>query len=181
MSSTNNTADTTVKLSMRIDKGLWEAWKIVAKCAAYDPVDYIKTMMIKAVIEAVPPVLETQEKGRLERLVRLNNRIVEIARATFVNEPFSADLTLRIFRRAMEDTEFVKDYTAHIGGKDPYLHGNPLKDVNRELGWRIRNALPVEVVKDNNGKPVEQRNLKGEIIQSFSLLKLRNDDKLVAA
>jgi hypothetical protein len=107
----------------------------------------------------------------LQRLDRLIRKVVEIATKMFRDGDFSPDITLHVFRRAIEDKAFVADYTAHIGGADPYVHGNPLKEVNRELGWRIKNAMPVEVVKDADGKPVERRNLKGEVIQSYTLLK----------
>jgi hypothetical protein len=98
---------------------------------------------------------------------------VEIAIKMYHDGEFSQDITLHVFRRAMLDGAFCKDYTAHIGGADPYVHRNPLKQVNRELGWRIKNALPAEVMKDKDGKFVERQNLKGEVIQSYTLLKLR--------
>lgn len=170
-----NLGDTTVKQSMRIDSPLWAAWSELARRAGYDPVDYIRMMLIAAVTKADPPVLEPEENRRLQRLDRLIRKVVEIATGMFRNHEFSPDITLRVFQRAMQDQAFLTDYTTHIGGADPYLHGNPLKEVNRELGWRIKNAMPVEVVKSEDGKPVEQRNLKGQVIQSFTLLKLRDE------
>jgi hypothetical protein len=50
-----------------------------------------------------------------------------------------------------------------------------MSEVNRELGWRIKNSMPVEVVEDDNGKPVEHCNLKEEVIQSYTLLALRGE------
>lgn len=167
-------ADNAVKLSMRIDSALWAAWSELAQRAGYEPISYLKRMMSMAVTEADPPVLGYAEKVRLERLNRLIRKVVELAIEMFRNGEFSPDITLHVFRRAMQDQAFVDDYKAHIGGADPYVHGNPLKDVNRELGWHIKNSMPVEVVKDADGKPVEQRNLKGEVIQSYTLLKLRD-------
>jgi hypothetical protein len=175
MSSTTNTDETTVKLSTRFDTSLWVSWSELARRAGYDPIDHIKMMMIEAVTKADPPVLDSDEKARLERLGRLIRKVVEIATNMFRDGEFSTDITLHVFRRAMQDKAFVVDYTAQIGGADPYAHGNPLKEVNRELGWRIKNALPVEVVKDKDGKPVERRNLKREVIQSYTLLKLRHE------
>ena len=132
-------------------------------------------VVITAITKADPPVLKSEETTRLQRLDRSIRKVVEIAVAMFSNGEFSPDITLHVFRRAMQDATFVADYTAHIGGADPYVHGNPLKDVNRELRWRIKNAMPVEVVTDKEGKPVERRNLKGEVIQSYTLLKLRGE------
>lgn len=169
------TNDTTVKLSTRIDSQLWAAWSKLAQRNGYDPIDYIKMMMIAAVTKADPPVLEPKENNRLQRLDRLIRKVVEIAIEIYRNDQFSPDITLRVFQKAMLDKAFVADYMAHIGGADPYVHGNPLKEVNRELGWRIKNSMPVEVVKTEDGKPVEQRNVKGEVIQSYTLLKLRDD------
>ena len=40
--------------------------------------------------------------------------------------------------------------------------------------------MPVEIEKVD-GKPVEQRNLKGEIVQSYTLLKLRHKDTPMTA
>jgi hypothetical protein len=164
------------KISMRWDADQWAAWSKLARRAGYDPVDYIRMMVIKAITEADPPVLEPAEQVHLQRLDRLIRKVVEIATKMFHNDEFSQDLTLHVFRRAMQDEAFVADYTAHIGGADPYVHGNPLKEVNRELGWRIKNAVPVEVVKDADGKVVERRNLKGEVIQSYTLLKLQDEE-----
>jgi hypothetical protein len=174
-SVTPDANDTTVKLSMRIYKRLWAGWSELARRTGYDPVDYIKMMMIAMVTTADPPVLELEEKSRLQRLDRLIRKVVEIAIEMFRNGEFSPDITLRVFQRAMQDQAFVADYKTHIGGADPYVHGNPLKEINRELGWRIKNSLPVEVVKNEDGTPREQRNLKGEVIQSYTLLKLRDE------
>ena len=178
MSSTtiaNTAADTTVKLSMRIDSPLWAAWSELARRAGYDPIDYMRMMLIAEVVKADPPVLEPEENRRLQRLDRLIRKVVKIATEMFHNGEFSPEITLRVFQRAMQDQVFLADYMAHIGGADPYLHGNPLKEVNRELGWRIKNSMPVEVVKGEDGKPVERRNLKDQVIQSFTLLKLRDE------
>jgi hypothetical protein len=161
------------KISMRWDARQWAAWSELARRAGYEPIDYIRMMVITMITEADPPVLESEENIRLQRLDRLIRKVVEIATKMSRDGEFSTDITLHVFRRAMQDKTFVADYTAHIGGADPYVHGNPLKEVNRELGWRIKNALQVEVVRAEDGKPVERRNLKGEVIQSYTLLKLR--------
>jgi hypothetical protein len=173
MSATTPTpsAKNETKISMRWDAGQWAAWSELARRAGYDPIDYIRMMVITAITNADPPVLEAEENIRLQRLDRLIRKVVEIATKMFRDGDDPRDITLHVFRRAMQDRAFVDDYTAHIGGADPYVHGNPLKEVNRELGWRIKNAMPVEVVKDEDGKPVERRNLKGEVIQSYTLLK----------
>jgi hypothetical protein len=44
-------------------------------------------------------------------------------------------------------------------------------DVKRGLGWRIMNAMRIQVVKDRDGKSVVRCNLEDEMIQSHSLLK----------
>ena len=164
------------KISMRWDADHWAAWSELARGAGYDPVDYIRMMVVKAIVEADPPVLKSSKQASLQRLDRLIRKVVGIAIKMRREGGFSRDFTLHVFRRAMQDEAFVADYTAHIGGADPYVHGNPLKEVNRELGWRIKNALPeAEVVKDKDGKVVERRNLKGEVIQSYTLLKLRDE------
>lgn len=174
-STTPTPSDQEVKISMRWDTVQWVAWTELARREGYDPVDYIRMMVVAAITHADPPVLPSEETIRLQRLDRLIRKVVEIAVKMERDHEFSPDITLHVFRRAMQDKAFVTDYTAHIGGANPYVHGNPLKEVNRELGWRIKNALPVEVVKDSEGKPVERRNLKGEVIQSYTLLKRRNE------
>jgi len=174
MPPTSNAEKTTEKLSMRIDSSLWAAWTELSRRTGYEPIDNLRMKMIEAVTEANPPVLEPGENSRLQRLNRLIRKVVEIADGMFRNNEFSPDITLHVFRRAMQDEKFVADYITHIDGADPYVHGNPLKEVNRELGWRIKNAMPVDVVKDQDGKPVERRNLKHEVIQSYTLLKLRD-------
>ena len=168
-------SEPTVKLSMRVISRLWTAWSELARRAGYDPIDYMRMMMIEAVTSADPPVLEPDDDIQLQRLNRLIRKVVEIAVQMYRDGEFSPDITLHVFQRAMQDEGFVADYTAHIGGADPYVHGNPLKEINRELGWRIKNAMPVDVVKTTDGKPMERRNLKGEVIQSYTLLKEREE------
>jgi len=172
-STTAEPSDKDDRISIRWDAVHWAAWTKLAHREGYDPVDYIKMMVIKAITEANPPVLESEEKTRLLRLARLIKRVVEIAVTMYRNGEFSEDITLHVFQRAMDDAAFRKDYIAHIGGGDPYAHGNPQKDVNRELGYRIKKALPADIVKDKDGKRVERRNLKEQVIQSYTLLKLR--------
>jgi hypothetical protein len=174
-SNTPNPCDKEVKISMRWDTVQWSAWSKLAQDAGYDPIDYIRMMVIERVTKAKPPVLPPEELTHLDRLNRLIRKVVGIATKMYHNGEFTPDITLHVFQRAMQDKAFVADYTAHIGGADPYVHGNPLKEVNRELGWRIKNAMPVEVEKDKDGKVVERRNLKGEVIQSYTLLKLRDE------
>lgn len=161
----------TMKLSLRIDTKLWAGWSKLSKEAGYEPIDYMRLMVSRKVMEAKPSLLDEDDKVWFERLDRLISKVVQIAVSMFKNGEFSQDITLHVFQRAMKDPAFLADYTAHIGGVDPYLHGNPLKEVNRELGWRIKNALPVEVMKTPGGKPDERRNLKGEVIQSYTLLR----------
>ena len=163
------------KLSMRVDAPLWAAWQTLAARANHDPVDFIKMTMIGEVTRAKPPVLEPSEIEHLDRLTRLIQKVIGIAVWLDLDKDVELpdDITLQVFRAAMADDKFRRDYTTHIGGADPYHHGNPLKEVNRELGWRIKNALAADVVKDEDGKTVERRNLKGEVIQSYTLLKRR--------
>ncbi len=161
------------KLSMRVESSLWAAWQKLADDKRHDPVDFIKMTMIEKVTRANPPVLEPIEVERLERLARLIQKVIEIVVRLDKDGKFSEHITLHVFQAAMADDNFRRDYTAHIGGADPYVHGNPLKEVNRELGRSIKNALRADVVKDERGETVEQRNLKGEVIQSYTLLKRR--------
>lgn len=178
MSLTTSTSAgiTTVKLSMRIDSPLWTAWSKLSRLEGYDPLDHLRMMMISVVTKADPPVLQPEENLRLQRLDRLIRKVVKIATEMFRNGEFSEDITLRVFQQAMRDDKFATDYKTHIGNTDPYTHGNPLKEVNRELGWRIKNSMPVKVIKNEDGKPAERRNLKGEVIQSYTLLALRDED-----
>ena len=170
-----NTVDpaSAVKLSFWIGSLPWSGWSELAKRKNLDPIDYLRMMVADAVVDAEPAVIPAEEQETLKRLNRMIQKVVEIAVSMFKKGQFTPDITLHVFRAAMADERFKADYIKHIGGKDPYEHGNPLKEINRELGWRIKNALPVDVVK-KDGKPVEKRNLKGEVIQSYSLLALRS-------
>ncbi len=161
-----------VKLSFWVGSVSWNGWIELAKRKSLDPIDYLRIMMTDAVADAEPAVIPAEAKEALKRVNRMIQKVIEIAVSMFKNGQFTQDITLHVFRAAMADQRFKADYITHIGGKDPYEHGNPLKEINRELGWRIKNALPVEVVK-KDGKPAEKRNLKGEVIQSYSLLALR--------
>ncbi len=170
MPSTDKTPDATVKLSMRIDSTLWAAWSKLAARAGYDPIDYLKLKLAAEVADADPAVLEPNERDRFRRRNRLIQKVMELA----VSMEFSTDITLRVFQKAMKDDGFRADYTTQIGGADPYAHGNPLKEVNRELGRHIKNAVGAEVVRDENGEPDEHRNIKGEVIQSYTRLRRPN-------
>jgi hypothetical protein len=165
----------TVKATFRFDAAVFNAFTELAASERMIAGDKLAQMMTDAVIAA--GLLKPADQKRLERLKRLRDRVIEIAINLFqqTKHDFPSDFTLRVFRLAMEEKKFVADYTAHIGDKDPYVHKNPLKDVNRELGWHIKNSIPVEVQKDADGKVIEKRNLKGEVIQSYTLLQLQTN------
>jgi hypothetical protein len=181
ITSDDITLPATVKATFRFDAAVFDAF---TKLAAQDKMiagDKLAQMMTDAVIAA--GLLKPADKKRVERLKRLRDRAIQIAINLFqqTKHNFPSDFTLQVFRLAMQQPEFAADYKAHIGNKDPYKHKNPLKDVNRELGWNIKNSIPVEVQKDADGKVIEKRNLKGEVIQSYTLLQLHTDALKAAA
>lgn len=51
---------------------------------------------------------------------------------------------------------------------DIFKNGNPRKGpINREIGFRIRQAVGADVEKDSNGKPMMKKVL-GQVIQSYT-------------
>jgi hypothetical protein len=107
-----------------------------------------------------------EEGEQIDRLWKLVDQAVAAAVAIVERREFDRTITLRAIKECMADPEWVKLYRAYVKD-DIYKNGIPLKGVvNRELGFRIRQAIG-GVVETKDGKPVIERVL-GEIIQTYT-------------
>ncbi len=99
--------------------------------------------------------------------ISLVQRAVETARRICREGGFGPDITNKTFHACMEDKRWAADYECYV--KDnPYKHGNPRKrQINKEIGFRIREGIGGQVTKLSNGKPAKTA-VVGSIIQTFT-------------
>ena len=113
--------------------------------------------------------LAQAEAERFELFWRLVNHVVLKAREIANNGKFPDTITLDAIHLAMKDEWWVTGYQTYIGA-DIYRTGIAEKGpINREIGFRVKEALGAQVKKDANGKAVTAKVL-GEIIQSYTPL-----------
>ena len=138
----------------------WSAWSKLAQDAGYDPVDYIKMMVIERMIRAKPPVLRADEVAHLERVNRLIRKVVGIASRLITQwRVHAGHHVARI--PASDARQGVRCRICGIGGMITIPMAIRARRSTRELGRQIKNAMPVEVETDKDGKRLERRNLKG--------------------
>jgi hypothetical protein len=94
-------------------------------------------------------------------------RAVEVATQRCRAGLFASSITADTFHACAAEPAWAADYRAYVGD-DIYKNGNPLKGgINREIGFRVRQAIGGEVMKDDAGRPVVAKVL-GEVIQSYT-------------
>ena len=121
-------------------------------------VDYLK----------VKGFLPQAEADRFDQFWNLVNHVVLKAKEIARDGEFPETITLDAIHLAMKDEWWVKAYQTYIGA-DIYRTGIAEKGpINREIGFRVKEALGAKVKKDN-GKVVTAKVL-GEIIQSYTPL-----------
>jgi hypothetical protein len=113
--------------------------------------------------------LAQAEAERFELFWRLVNHVVLKAKEIAHDGKFPETITLDAIHMAMKDEWWVTGYQTYIGA-DIYRTGIAEKGpINREIGFRVKEALGAQVKKDPNGKVVTAKVL-GEIIQSYTPL-----------
>jgi hypothetical protein len=108
------------------------------------------------------------EKARdLALFASLVSRAVAAAIRICRDGKFGPDITLKAIEACMADPSWAADYEALVRD-NPYKHGNPRKaSINKEIGYRIREAINGVVVKTAEGKPAKVA-VNGAIIQSYT-------------
>jgi hypothetical protein len=113
--------------------------------------------------------LPQREAERFDLFWRLVNHVVLKAKEIAHDGQFPETITLDAIHMAMKDEWWVTGYRTYIGD-DIYRTGIAEKGpINREIGFRVKEALGARVKKDANGKVMTTKVL-GEIIQSYTPL-----------
>jgi hypothetical protein len=113
--------------------------------------------------------LSQAEAERFELFWRLVNHVVLKAKEIAHDGKFPESITLAAIHMAMKDEWWVTGYQTYIGA-DIFRTGIAEKGpINREIGFRVKEALGAQVKKDANGKVMTAKVL-GEIIQSYTPL-----------
>ena len=116
--------------------------------------------------------LSQAEAGRFDLFWRLVNHVVLKAKEIARDGRFPETITLDAIHLAMKDEWWVEGYRTYIGA-DIYRTGIPEKGpINREIGFRVKEALGAQVKKDAKGKTMTTKVL-GEIIQSYTPLEAK--------
>ena len=116
------------------------------------------------------------EPSMLKR--RLIEQAVDTARDLCRTGQFDSALTLNAIRRCEHDSAWLDDYARFVG-RPIYENGNPRKrEINLELGRRIRAGIGATVQTDDDGEPARVW-VTGEIIQSYTPM-LAFDTKALA-
>ena len=155
------------KHSVTLPVAVYAALKKAAAEEGLEPYEKIQELVVNYVISkrALDPSIQKKiETGRA-----LIAQAVDIAKKISSEESFSRSITLDTFRACVKDEAWAKAYREYIED-DIYKHGNPLKSINREIGFRIRAAIGGEVETGPDGKAVVAK-VSGEVIQSYTPMK----------
>ncbi len=113
--------------------------------------------------------LPEEEKRRFEFFWKLVWHVVEKAKEIAKNGTFPESVTLDAINAAMKDDWWVTGYRDYVG-TDIFRTGVPEKGpLNREIGFRVKEALGAQVKKDPSGKTANTKVL-GSVIQSYTPL-----------
>ena len=113
--------------------------------------------------------LPEEEKRRFELFWKLVEHVVKKAREIAKDGIFPETVTLDAINAALKDDWWVTGYRDYIG-TDIFRTGVPEKGpLNREIGFRVKEALGAQVRKDPGGKTANTKVL-GSVIQSYTPL-----------
>jgi hypothetical protein len=160
----NERVTKTAKHTLTLLTSVYEALKLSAERDGVEPNELIQSLIIDRVIADGTLDAETQEHILTGR--RLIATAVDVAKQRCRDGLFADTITLDTFKACCADAKWLKDYEAYVGD-NPYKNGNPLKAINREIGFGIRRAIGGIVQKDDGGKAVTVKVL-GEVIQSYT-------------
>ena len=113
--------------------------------------------------------LPEEEKRRFELFWKLVGHVVLQAQKIAKDGTFPESITLDAISAAMKDEWWVAGYRDYIG-TDIFRSGVPEKGpLNREIGFRVKQALGAQVKKEASGKTANTKVL-GSVIQSYTPL-----------
>ena len=160
-------APKTAKHTLTLQAPIYEALKRSAAKRGLDVNTHMQNVLTDHVID--DDTLDAETRAQIELGRSLIDRAVETAKQRCRDGLFARTITLDTFQACTADPKWAADYKTYVGA-DIFKHGNPLKRINREIGFRIRAAIGGEVEKDDTGAAVNAKVL-GEVIQSYTPMK----------
>jgi hypothetical protein len=166
-----------VKLSLRLDARIHTAIQKDGRAKGREIVEHIQRILAEYAIHL--KLVDDAVTKEFEMFWSLVDRAVETARRICRDGGFATDITHKAFLECMKDKQWAADYESYV--KDnPYKHGNPRKrQINKEIGFRIREGIGGQVAKSSDGKPAKTP-VVGSIIQSYTPMKSFNNDAVRA-
>jgi hypothetical protein len=157
--------DKVTKHTITLPDGVYGALERSAAKKGVDTNVLMQDIIIDHVIASGTLDQTTQEQIQASKW--LVAHAVEYAKEQCRRGKFSPSLTAETFKACADDEEWAAKYRFFVQD-DIYKNGNPRKGpINREIGYRIRQAVGADVQKDENGKPVLKKVL-GSVIQSYT-------------
>jgi hypothetical protein len=154
-----------VKLSIRLDPRIYAAVQKEALAEGQELGEYIQRFFLDHAIHL--NLLDKASSTELQMKQRLVDRAKETARRICREGGFGPDITDKTIRVCMADKQWAADYEFFVRD-NPYKNGNPRKgSINKEIGFRIREAIGGIVVKASDGKPAKVQ-VADSIIQSYT-------------
>ena len=108
---------------------------------------------------------------------RLISQAVEAAQNRCRTGQFDCHLILNAILDCKNDDAWLRDYETYVGGKSDESGNRLKKQVNQQMGRRIKKGVGGEDLLDDDGRII-RRSVIGEIIQSYTLLK-KFDEKAI--
>lgn len=159
-------AHNTAKHTLTLLVPLYDALKLSAAKMGLEPNEVIVNLIADYTID--DGTLDEYTRKRFLMGRELINQVVEVARRRCREGKFAPTITLDAIGECTDDPAWAATYREYVED-DIYKHGNPLKAINREFGFRVRAAIGGRVKKDDNGKPINVK-VTGAIIQSYTLM-----------
>ena len=159
-------AHTTAKHTLTLLVPLYEALKRSGKKQGLEPNETIVNLI--AEFTTRDGTLDDYTAKRFAMSQKLINEVIDVAQRRCQQGKFTPAITLDAIQECTADRAWADMYREYVED-DIYKHGNPLKAINREFGFRIRAAIGGTVQKDTEGKPINVK-VAGEIIQSYTLM-----------
>ena len=153
------------KHTLTLPDGVYKALQAAAEKRDVEPNVLIQDLIIDHVIAA--GTLDENLQKQIEAARWLVAEAVEWAKGSCRKGNFSSSLTADTFEACANNPEWAAKYRFYVQD-DIFKNGNPRKGpINREIGYRILQAVGAEVEKDAKGASVMKKVL-GSVIQSYT-------------
>ncbi len=172
--STLANAHATAKHTLTLLDPLYDALKLSAAKLGLEPNEVIVSLIAEHTIK--DGTLDDYTAKRFLMGRELIEQVVEVARRRCREGQFAPTITLDAIQECTDDPAWIAKYRDYVED-DVFKHGNPLKAINREFGFRIRAAIGGSVQKDADKKPINVK-VAGKIIQSFTLMEAFNETRI---